>query len=103
MRLERDVAQILQRENAEIAGVPENRRDWHRHGRKQRGDVHERQRVVVERLRVETDDERCAIGRDDAEVPPVRGVARQRHDARRNDVGACEVLGDLRGNVGHGV
>ena len=44
VRLQRDVAQILERQHAEIVGVAQNARHRHRHRGKQLRGVHERQR-----------------------------------------------------------
>jgi hypothetical protein len=49
VRLQRDVAEILQREHAEIVGVAQHRGNRHRHLRHQRRDVDERQLGDVER------------------------------------------------------
>ena len=51
VRLQRDVAEILQRQHAELVGVAEDRGNRHRHLREQARDVDERQRVEVERRR----------------------------------------------------
>ena len=45
VRLQRDVAEILEREHAEVVGVAEDGRDRHRHLREQPRDVDERQRL----------------------------------------------------------
>ena len=62
VRLERDVAEILQREHAEIVRVPQHRRNRHRHLRHQRRDVHERQLRDVERRRVQRQHDDGASG-----------------------------------------
>ena len=58
VRLQRDVAEILQRQDAQLVDVIDDLRDRHRHRRQQLRDVHERQRGVVERRRVHREHER---------------------------------------------
>ena len=82
MRLQRDVAEILEREHAQVVGVAENPRHRHRHRREQRGRVDEGQRAVVEWRGVDRQDERLAVARQHAEVAPVGRVAGERHHAR---------------------
>ena len=82
VRLQRDVAEILQRENAELVRVAEDRGDRQRDLLQQLADVGERQRREVDRPGVQRQHDRRAVGRDDPEVPPVGRVAGQRHDAR---------------------
>ena len=52
MRLQGDVAEVLQREHAQIVSVSEHVGDRYRHPLQQRGDVDERERANVERRRV---------------------------------------------------
>src|SRR5439155_15003361 len=53
VRLQRDVAKILQRENPELVGVAEDFRHRQRDALQQRGDVRKRQRGEVYRSRVQ--------------------------------------------------
>ena len=105
MRLERDVAEILEREHADVVGMPEDLRDRDRHALEQPRDVGERQRVHVERRRVQRQHERRAVRRQDAVVAPIGGVAGQRDDARAEgaeavaaevDVDSFALLGGVR-------
>ena len=75
VRLQRDVAEILQREHAEVVGVPQHLGNRHRHLRHQRRDVHERQLRDVERRGVQRQHDRRRAGQQDAEVAAVRRVA----------------------------
>ena len=81
MGLQRDVAQILQRDDPERVGVIEHCRHRQRHLMKQPGDVRERQRRKFDRAGVQREHNRRAVRRDDAEVLAIGGVARQRYDA----------------------
>ena len=82
VRLQRHVAQVLEREHADVVGMAEDARNRHRHLLEQPRDVHERQRFHVERGRVQGQDEWRARGREHPVVAPIRRVAGQRHDTR---------------------
>ena len=62
MRLQRDVAEILERENAERVGVAEDRRHRQRNLLQQRRDVGEGQRREVDRPGVQREHDRRAVG-----------------------------------------
>ena len=80
VRLQRHVAEILERQHAEVGGVTENPRHRHRHRGEQLRRVHERQRGVVERRRVDRQHERLAVLRQHAEIAAIGRVAGERHD-----------------------
>ena len=96
VRLQRHVPEILEREDAEIAGVAEHGRDRHRHLLEQPRDVGERQLSNVERRRHRATARSTGVGQHDAEVAPVGSVAGQRHDARRlpRETAAIEIRVD---------
>ena len=105
MGLERDVAEVLEREHADVVGMPEDLRDRNRHALEQPRDVGERQRVHVEGRRVQRQHERRAMRRLDAVVAPIGGVAGQRDDPRAEgaqavaaevDVDSFALLGRVR-------
>ena len=105
VRLQRHVAQILEREHADVVGMAEDARNRHRHLLEQPRDVHERQRFHVERGRVQGQDEWRSRGREHPVVAPIRRVAGQRHDPRavRGQAAPPEVHVDplpLLGGVG---
>ena len=68
VRLQCDVAEIFEREHAEIVRVAEDARHRHRHRREQLGGVDERQRRVVERR---------GVGRAARTARPSRGRTRK--------------------------
>ena len=96
VRLQRDVAEVLQRQDAEAVVVAEQPRRRHRHRLEQAADVDEGQRLGVDRAGVHREHERIALGRQDPVVLAVRGVAGERHDPRAAGGLAehGEVLGD---------
>src|SRR5262249_54464598 len=57
-------------------------RYWQRDLMEKLGDVRKRQRREIERRGIQRDDVRRRVALDDAEVLAIRGIARQRHDAR---------------------
>ena len=79
MRLQRDVAEILQRHDAQRVGVPQQRGNRQRHLPEQLGDIGEGQRGELDRSHVQGEHDRRLVGTDDAEVSPVRRVAGQGH------------------------
>ena len=81
--LERHVAEILERQHANVVGVPEDARNGHRHLLEQPGDVHEGQRVEVERLGVQRQHNRGCVRQQHAKIATIRGIAGQRHNPRR--------------------
>jgi hypothetical protein len=83
VRLEGHVTEILEREDPEIAGVSDDRRDRDRHLLEQPRDVDERQRVEIEGAGIERQHDRRRVRDEDTIVTAVGGVARERHDARR--------------------
>ena len=93
VRLQRDVAEILQRDDAERVGVPEDGRHRQRHLLQQSRDVGERQRRELDRAGVQRQHDRTAVRRNDAEVAAVGRVARERHDPRRWRTAPC--LGEI--------
>ncbi len=104
--LQRDVAEVLEGEDPEIAGMPKHGRNRHRHLLEQPRDVDERQRVEVERRRVERQHDRRGVGEQHAVVAPVGSVAGERHDARRlpREIAPLEIRIDslaLAGGVGY--
>src|SRR4030095_3203688 len=80
MRLQRDVAEILQREDAELVRVSEDRRHGHWHFRHEASDVRKGKLLDVECRRVDGQYLRGRITKQDANVSPVRGIAGERHD-----------------------
>ena len=80
--LQRDVAEVGQRQHAEIVRMPQHRRNGHRHAGEQTGDVDERQLLALARRGVERKDDGRPVGKYDTEVAAVGGVAGKRHDAR---------------------
>src|SRR5438874_6718108 len=96
MRLQRDVTEILERQDAELVGVAEQDRHRQRHLLQQFGDVGERQCRELERSGMQREHEPWAAERDDAEVPAVRRIAGQRNDARAlvRETAIPEITGD---------
>ena len=90
MRLERDVAEILERDNPELARMVQDSRDRHRHRAQQPRNVHERQGVEIDRPGW-TASTRGASSRNStrkyrrSEASPVRGTTRPR--GRRTGLG----------------
>ena len=82
MRLEGDVSEILQHQDAQIAGVSEDPRDWQRDLVEQRCHVHEREPVVREGFRVQRKDGGRPVAVNHAKVAAVGCVAGERHHAR---------------------
>ena len=80
--LQRHVAEVLQRDDAERIGVIEDRRDRQRHLLQQGRHVGERQCREFDRPRMQRQHDRGAVRRNDAEVLPVRCVAGERDHAR---------------------
>src|SRR5437763_12899824 len=80
MRLQRDVAEILERQNAEPVRMSEDRGHGKRDLLEQAGDVRERKRRQLDRSGMNGEHERPSIRRQDTEVPAVRRIAGQRHD-----------------------
>ena len=89
MRLQRHVAEILQRDDAELVRVAKDARHRHRHRGQQACDVHERQLLEVDRLRMDGQHLRRRVAKQHAEVrrsdaspvsgttfAPLRGEAR---------------------------
>ena len=102
MRLQRDVAEILQRQDAEGIRMAEHRRDRQRHLLEQIGDVGKRERREFDRSRVQRQHDRWSIGRQDPEVATVRRIAGERHDpgAASREAALTEVLVDTIAQLG---
>src|SRR5262245_5247707 len=71
MRLQRHVAQILQRDDAELVRVTKNARDRYRHQAEEVGDVDKRKRVEINRARVDGKHLRRFVATQDSVVPAV--------------------------------
>ena len=101
MRLQRDVAEILEDQDAEVVRVARNRRNRQRDVREQPADVDERQLVERERRVVHRQHHRRVIGPKNAEVLARRRVAGERHDAhlRSRELRAVQALVDARARV----
>ena len=84
MNLQRHVAEILQRQDAQCIRMPDDRRHRQRHLAEEVRDVDERQRREFDRAVVKREDDRrhgCRPGgRNHAEVPARGRVACQRND-----------------------
>ena len=80
VRLQRDVAEILERDDAELGRVAEDPRHRHGHRAEQLRDVHERQRLEINRPRMDGKHLRWAVAKQDAEIAPVRRIAGELHD-----------------------
>ena len=102
MRLQRDVAEILQRQDAERIRMAEHRRDRQRHLLEQVGDVGEGKRRELDRPSVQREHDRWSIGRQDPEVAAIRSIARQRHDpgASSREAALTEILVDAIAQLG---
>ena len=81
MGLQRDVAQILQRNDPKGVGMIEHGRHRQRDLLQQRRYVRERKRRELDRSRVERQHERRAVGRNDPKIFSIRRVSGERHDA----------------------
>ena len=103
MRLQRDVAEILQGDDAELVRVGEDARHGHRHRLEQAGDVDERELLEGDRPRVHGEHLRRVVRHEHAEVAPVRGVAGERHHGRAalREAAVGEKLIDSGPHVGH--
>ena len=80
MRLQRDVAQVLQRHDPERVCVSEDVGHRQRHLLQQDGHVGEGQRRELDRSGVQRQHDRRTVGGNDAEVLSIRRVAGERHD-----------------------
>ena len=88
MRLQRDVAEILERHDAQRIGVSQQRRNRQRHLPEQLGDIGEGQRGELNRSHVQREHDRRLVVTDDAEVSPIRCIAGQWHHPGRGAVDA---------------
>ena len=97
VRLQRDVAEILQDEDAEVVRVAGDGRHGERDGRHQPRDVHERQLGKRERRVVDRQHDGRIVRPQHAEVLPRGRVAGQRHHAhvRPGELRALETPIDL--------
>ncbi len=96
MRLQRDVAEILEGQNAQAVRVPDNCRHRQAHALEQAGDIDEGQRRHFDWALVQREHQRRSLGGDDAEVAAGGGVAGQRDDGarRRRDAAPAQVFVD---------
>ena len=101
MRLQRDIAEILEDKNAEIAGMPGDRRNRKRHVCQQARHVDERQLAKAERRVIYRQHHRWIVGAQHPKILPRGRVAGQRHDAhlRPGDLRALEARVDLRARL----
>ena len=101
VRLQGDVAEILEDEDAEVVRMARDRGNRQRDVRKQPADVDERQRVECERRIVDRQHDRRVVGPQDAEILARRRVAGQRHDAhlRPREFRAMQAFVDSRARV----
>ena len=79
MRLEGDIAEILERDDAELIGMAEDTRHRHRHFAQQLRDVDEGKCVEIDRSGMHREDLRGFVLQQHAEVASIGRVAGQRH------------------------
>ena len=82
VRLQRDVAEILEREHAEVVGMPEDRGIGTGICSSSRATFTNGSCSKSNGRRVQRQHERRCHAAQDAEVAAIRGVAGQRHDPR---------------------
>ena len=80
MRLERDVAEILEGDNPELTRMVQDSRDRHGHRAQQPCNVHERQGVEIDRPRMDREHPWWLLTKQHAKIPAVRSVAGKRDD-----------------------
>ena len=97
VRLQRDVAEVLQQQDAKVAGAIEDRRDRQGHGRQQLRDPGKGLRVGVKWLDVQRQHPRRPGAPQHAEVSPVGGIAGERQHC--GGLGAETAAFEIRGHT----